>query len=94
LRTNGAIVLRGIRVGHQANAASGCRASVLATKPCIAGGRASTAARASASDANGANTAPPEPVIRAPRERSPRLPSATATSGNRATATGCRSFRP
>ena len=34
--TNAAqLVVRGIRFGHHANAASGCRASVLATKPCM-----------------------------------------------------------
>ena len=39
-----ALIVRGIRLGHQANAANGCRASVLATKPCMVAGRASTAA--------------------------------------------------
>ena len=89
-----ALVLPGIRSRHHANAASGCRASVLATNPCIAGGRASAAARASDSEAKGANTQPPEPVIRATSERSRNSASAAAISGNRATATGCEVIAP
>ncbi len=73
-RVDGTSVLRGIRIAHHANAASGCRASVLATNPCIAGGLASTAAHASASVAKGANTQPPEPVIRAYAERLRKTP--------------------
>ena len=79
---------RRIRFPPHANAASGCRASVRATNPRMAGGLVSTAARASDSEAKGANTQLPEPVIRAYGECSPKLRSATAMSGNRATAIG------
>ena len=60
-------VARGTRFDDHANAASGWRASVRATNPCIPGGRAASASRAAVSDSNGANTQPPDPVIRAER---------------------------
>ncbi len=54
----------------------------------MAGGLASTAARAADSETKGANTQLPDPVILAYNECSPKLRSATAMSGNRDTAMG------
>src|SRR5207249_1108162 len=77
-----------------AKAASGCRDSVRATNARMPGGVARTASRANLPDANDANTALPDPVIRAWRECLRNSAKAVAISGWRAAATSCRSFRP
>src|SRR4249919_3805577 len=79
---------------RHANAASGCRGSVRATRVANSRGTPASAACASASLANVANAPPPDPVIRADGDARFNTAIALATPGNFAEATDSRSLRP